>query len=85
MVFTFRNLKHLHTKVKEDYLIVGILTMVFSILQVGLLNTIKEDEVFSESFHSSAGGLWPGGVVLHLYPSIDVQHLFLYTREELSR
>jgi hypothetical protein len=37
--------------------------MASSILQGGLLNTTKEEEVLSESSHSSASGLWLGGVV----------------------
>jgi hypothetical protein len=84
MVFSFENPKHLHTKVKEDYLTTGILTMTSSILQGGLLNTTKEEKMLSESSHSSAGGLWLDGVVFHPYPSTDAQHLLLYTWEEPS-
>jgi hypothetical protein len=85
MVFPFENPKHLHAKAKEDYLISGILTMISSILQGGLLNATKEEGVLSESSHSSVGGLWLGGVVFRPCPSTDAQHLLLYTREEPSR
>jgi hypothetical protein len=37
--------------------------MASSILQDGLLNTTKEDGVFTKSTHSFAGGLWLSGVV----------------------
>jgi hypothetical protein len=47
------------------------------ILQGGLLNTTKEEEVLSESSRSSVGGLWLCGVVFHPCPSTDAQHLFL--------
>jgi hypothetical protein len=58
--------------------------MASSILQGGLLNATKEEEVLSESSHSSTGGLWLGGVVFRLCPSTDAQHLLLYTGEEPS-
>jgi hypothetical protein len=58
--------------------------MASSILQGGLLNTTKEEGVLSESSHSSADGLWLGGVVFLPCLSTDVQHLLLYTREEPS-
>jgi uncharacterized membrane protein len=85
MVFSFENLKHLHTKAKQDYLTTSILTMTSSILQGGLLNATKEEEMLSESSHTFVGGLWLGGDVFHLSPSTDVQHLFLYTLKEPSR
>jgi hypothetical protein len=59
--------------------------MASSILQGGLLNATKEDEVLSESSHSSTGGLWLIGVVFHPCPLTDAQYLLLYTQEEPSR
>jgi hypothetical protein len=59
--------------------------MASSILQGELLNATKEEKVFSERSHSSASGLWLDGVVFHPCPSIDAQHLLLYTREEPSQ
>jgi hypothetical protein len=53
--------------------------MASSILQGGLLNATKEDEVLSESSHSSTGGLWLIGVVFHPCPLTDAQYLLLYT------
>jgi hypothetical protein len=77
MVFPFENPKHLHTKEKENYVAVGILTMASSILQGELLNTTKEERVLSQSSRSSARGRWLGGVVFLLCPSTDAQHLLL--------
>jgi hypothetical protein len=75
MVFPFGNPKHLHTKEKEDYLVVGILTMAFSILQGGLLNTTKEKGVLSERSRSSAHARLLGGVLFLPCSSTNAQHL----------
>jgi hypothetical protein len=44
MIFPFGNLKHLHTKEKEDYLIAGILRMASSILQGDYLILLRKRE-----------------------------------------
>jgi hypothetical protein len=75
MVFPFGNPKQLHTKEREDYLAAGILTIAFSILQGGLINTTKEKGVISERSRYSARARSLSVVMFLPCPSTNVQHL----------